>query len=151
MSRPTAQDYALVDAHLNPNRSLAAHTAWDVRDCGAKAVMALRSSLAAAEDKNATLIRDLELACRDLAAVKLSRDAAEAKLAEYESQARAQGDTILDLNAKLADEVRLADALLRELNRRQDASFSLTTDDVIADYEAARQAGKAVEREEGKR
>lgn len=77
--------------------------------------------------------------------------AAEDKLAAYESQARAQGDTILDLNAKLADEVRLADALLRELNRRQDASFSLTTDDVIADYEAARQAGKAVEREEGKR
>lgn len=87
MSRPTAQDYALVDAHLDPNRSLAAHTAWDVRGCGAKAVMALRAALADAEDKNATLIRDLELACRDLAAVKLSRDAAEAKLADAEKHA----------------------------------------------------------------
>lgn len=85
---------------------------------------------------------------KEIDALRASLAAAEAKLAAYESQARAQGDTILDLNAKLADEVRLADALLRELNRRQDASFSLTTDDVIADYEAARQAGKAVEREE---
>jgi len=97
MSRPTAQDYALVDAHLDPNRSLAAHTAWDVRDCGAKAVMALRASLAAAEDKNATLIRDLELACRDLAAVKLSRDTAEDKLADAERHT--------DMIIKAADEL----------------------------------------------
>ena len=95
--------------------------------------------------------RNPSVAWMEVDALRASIAAAEAKLAAYESQARAQGDTILDLNAKLADEVRLADALLRELNRRQDASFSLTTDDVIADYEAARQAGKAVEREEGKR